>query len=193
MHVAIWYIWPFYGWYWTMARLLLSSISPAIKSSPRNYKLYMERSKLYEAIGDQKNALNGYKMMLKFMPEEDGEKCLELARSTGKVCTRQGYTSRSETRRTRWMATKWCWNSCQRRMGRNVWNWRGLQARYVPDRAIQVDRRPEERAEWLQNDAEIHSKRRRGENFGTGKVYRQGMYFHNPDRVCHTCLLEFTF
>ncbi|KAK3091938.1 hypothetical protein FSP39_023840 [Pinctada imbricata] len=59
--------------------------SEAIKSDNTNHTLYLERSKLYEEVGNQKKALEGYKSMLRFMPKEEGEMCMNIARSISKL------------------------------------------------------------------------------------------------------------
>ena len=56
----------------------------AIKYDPNNMSLRWGRCDLYERIGDQKKAIEGYQQILDLLPKENGEKYFQLARDMAK-------------------------------------------------------------------------------------------------------------
>lgn len=60
-------------------------LSPAVRYAPDNSDCIWQRSHLYEQLGEHKKALEGYQLILKLLPDDDGEKYLQLARNITKV------------------------------------------------------------------------------------------------------------
>ncbi|XP_071119203.1 general transcription factor 3C polypeptide 3-like [Haliotis cracherodii] len=56
----------------------------AVRYAPDNSDCIWQRSHLYEQLGEHKKALEGYQLILKLLPDDDGEKYLQLARNITK-------------------------------------------------------------------------------------------------------------
>ena len=57
----------------------------AIRYDPKNYVYVWERCNLYETVGENKKAMEGYQQILKLLPEHEVDKYFQLARDITKV------------------------------------------------------------------------------------------------------------
>jgi Tfp pilus assembly protein PilF len=63
----------------------LLSLYTAIRCNPSSIDLLLIRSELYYKIGKQKKAIDGYQKALDLLPEEKGERFLQITRDLTKV------------------------------------------------------------------------------------------------------------
>ena len=67
---------------------LLSSpplINPAIRYSPKELSNHLERIHLYKQVKDTKKVMEGYQILLRALPEDQGEQYMQLAKDLVKV------------------------------------------------------------------------------------------------------------
>ena len=62
-----------------------SCVSLAVKCDSKNAALWWKRCELLERVGNKKQALHGYQVILRLLSPNDGEKYIQLARDLTKV------------------------------------------------------------------------------------------------------------
>ena len=53
-------------------------------SDPTNIPLHMKKCRLLERVGEKKKSLDGYQAVLKLLPDNEGEKYMQMARDLAK-------------------------------------------------------------------------------------------------------------